>query len=883
VVADSGKNETSSWRERLRWFGAPHLVLFLALIPTGAAYYIVSRLNEFNPRFQEYLPDIVLIGGLITSIAVYGIALAQARARVLAERFTQDLRRTRERDRLLERATNDAIWEWEVASGGLKWNEAVQAMFGYPAGKIAPTIEWWKENLHPDDRERVVEGRQSALSTSGEFWADEYRFRRGDGSYATVIDRGFIVHGDDKTPKQMIGSMVDITARRQAEESRRKSEQKLALHIRHTPLAVIEWDPDFKVMEWNPGAERVFGYKAQEAIGKSGLDLVVPASAREHVEQVWTALMSNTIRISRTPKGKRPRATSGGRSVNENRTKDGRTIICDWFNTPLVDATGQIIGVASLALDITASRRAEEALAAEKERLAVTLRSIGDGVITTDTEGIITLVNRAAEAMTGWTQAEAVGQPVARVFSLLRQKTYEPLQTPVVEALKTGLASEILFPTLLVARDGSEHVVSTGAAAIRDSESRIIGAALVFRDVTEQQAMAEELLRASKLESLGILAGGIAHDFNNILTAIIGNISLAKLQAETESKIHGRLLEAEKASLRAKDLTQQLLTFAKGGAPVKQTSSLVELVCDSTGFAVRGSNVRCEFSLAEDLWTADVDEGQISQVINNLALNAIQAMPNGGVVHVLAENRILASDTSLPLTPGRYVCISVMDHGVGIPADYLSKIFDPYFTTKQSGSGLGLATSYSIVKKHDGLITVESTVGVGTTFHVYLPASSSAARPALPVESGAPLRGHGRILVMDDEALIREMAVTALGFLGYEVETAVSGEEAVQSYEQARSENRPFAAVIMDLTIPGGMGGKEAIKRLHAIDPAVKGIVSSGYSNDPVMARYREHGFRGVVGKPYKVEDLAKALHEVLNDGNHPVPSTESATPPTAP
>jgi CheY-like chemotaxis protein len=288
------------------------------------------------------------------------------------------------------------------------------------------------------------------------------------------------------------------------------------------------------------------------------------------------------------------------------------------------------------------------------------------------------------------------------------------------------------------------------------------------------------------------------------------------------------------------------------------------LIRDSAEFTLRGSNVRCDFAFAQDLWPADIDQGQISQVINNLVINAMQAMPEGGVVQIRAENLVLEEDATAPMPAGRYVRFSVIDHGTGIRAEHLTKIFDPYFTTKQKGSGLGLATSYSIVKKHGGHITVDSTLGVGTAFHVLLPASTSRVRPASET-SVEPLHGHGYILIMDDEPLIRELAVTILDYLGYDAKTAADGNEAVALYTEALASSKPFTAVIMDLTIPGGTGGRETIKRLHAIDPKVVAIVSSGYSNDPVMASFQQYGFKGVVSKPYRIDEIAKVLHEVIN------------------
>ena len=385
-------------------------------------------------------------------------------------------------------------------------------------------------------------------------------------------------------------------------------------------------------------------------------------------------------------------------------------------------------------------------------------------------------------------------------------------------------------------------------------------------EIAERKRAEAELLKAQKLESVGILAGGIAHDFNNILTAILGNISLAKMFANPEDRSFARLAEAEKASLRAKDLTQQLLTFSRGGKPIVKTASVARLLKDSTIFALSGSNILCEFSIPEGLWPVEMDEGQINQVINNVVINAVQAMPEGGTIKVRAENVTLGIDRrkqGLPLQGEKYVKVSIQDQGIGIPEESLQKIFDPYYTGKKKGSGLGLAISYSIIKKHLGYITVESELGVGTTFHIFLPASEKEVLTEKRTGE-IPLAGKQRILIMDDEEMVRNVAGTMLEHIGYEAGLAKDGTEAIELYKQAKEAHVPFAVVILDLTIPGGMGGKEAIKKLIELDPKAKVIVSSGYSTDPVMSQFREYGFKGVVTKPYKIEELRDALHKVM-------------------
>jgi CheY-like chemotaxis protein/anti-sigma regulatory factor (Ser/Thr protein kinase) len=333
--------------------------------------------------------------------------------------------------------------------------------------------------------------------------------------------------------------------------------------------------------------------------------------------------------------------------------------------------------------------------------------------------------------------------------------------------------------------------------------------------------------------------------------------------AQTEAKVVAYLTAAEQACQRATALTQQLLTFAKGGAPVRHTVSLVELLKECVGFVLRGANVRGDIQIAADLWPVDVDAGQINQVVHNVVLNAMQAMPGGGTVQVRAENVVLAAGVPFPLPEGQYVKITVQDSGCGIPEEVLANIFDPYFTTKPEGSGLGLTTAYAIVIKHEGYITIASEVGVGTTVVIYLPASQKAMVSAQP-HSPVLLSGSGRILVMDDEEMIRNVLRQLLESLGCTVECVQDGTEAIAAYQRAQAAGQPFAVVILDYTIPGSIGGLETLARLRAIDPQVTALISSGYANNPIMADWAYYGFSGVVAKPYTIAQLQEALHNVL-------------------
>ena len=526
---------------------------------------------------------------------------------------------------------------------------------------------------------------------------------------------------------------------------------------------------------------------------------------------------------------------------------------------PEHDARGRVRAWLGVATDIDDQRRVAEALAAEKERLSVTLRSIGDGVITTDTDGRVVLLNRAAEKLTGWTQEEAAGRPLAEVF-VVREAPYVREAVNMSGAVVTGGGPD--HQAVLIGRDTREWAVATGITPIRDANGQVQGTAVVFRDVTDAQRLEEERQKASKLESVGLLAGAIAHDFNNILTAIMGNISLAKLYTSAGEQVFDRLEEAERAALWAKDLTQQLLTFSKGGAPVKRPIEIGSVVRDSAEFASRGSNILCEVSVNAQV-IVEADEGQIRQVVHNLGLNAQQAMPEGGRVWVSIDEVRRTAYDGHGLVPGRYAEVVCRDEGVGISKENQARIFDPYFTTKLKGSGLGLATSYSIVRKHNGIITVESEPGQGAAFRILLPASDMRL-PSLVDTVGRVRRGHGRILIMDDESFIRDVLGRLFTHFGYEVGYAKDGAEALAAYKGAVEEDRPYHVVIMDLVIPGGMGGREAVRKLLEFDPKAKVIVSSGYSNDPIMANYRHYGFCEAVSKPYRNEELRTVVQKVL-------------------
>lgn len=695
--------------------------------------------------------------------------------------------------------------------------------------------------VHPDDLDLVREKRLPASRLK--LTEPHYHFRalgKNGGTKLLEVFTTTIMHDGRMA---VMGNVIDGIPKNWAEEALRQSEQKYRLIFENSPLGIFHFDSQGVITACNENFVNIIGSSKDELIG---LEMFRKLKDRRMVTEIKKALA-----------GKEGRYDGPYASV----TSDKVTPVRCYFRR--LDAEdGSPMGGIGIVEDYTERKKFEQDLEAETERLRVTLGSIGEGVISTNTHGRVAIMNNVAENLTGWSQQQALGKRLKQVFQVINQKTRTPCEDPVDAVVTTGRTMGRANHTVLISKDGSERIISDIGAPIRDRQGQIIGVVIVFRDITEKQKIENELARVEKIESIGILAGGIAHDFNNILTVILGNVTLAKLFSKPGDKSHYRLAEAEKAVMRAQGLTRQLLTFAKGGTPLKATASIGEIVNESCAFALMGSNVKFEAHIADDLWNVEVDRGQIGQVINNLMINANQSMPNGGTIRITAGNHV-ASEGSTGSKSGRFVKITIKDEGAGIPQEHLPRIFDPYFTTKSEGTGLGLATSYSIIKRHDGMIDVDSRLGKGTTFNIYLPASKQGR---IKGEDAGDyfFTGSGRVLLMDDEAGIRELAGEMVAILGFDVTMASDGSEAVELYRSHLGTSNPFTLVIMDLTVPGGMGGAEAIKELRKIDPEVRAIVSSGYSNDPIMADYDRYGFKGVVVKPYNVKDLSNVIARVL-------------------
>ncbi len=619
----------------------------------------------------------------------------------------------------------------------------------------------------------------------------------------------------------------------------RESEKKFRVFTETTSASIFIIKSG-RIYYINPAGEKLVGYDKPDLMDLSVLNLIHP----DFVNEVRKYLFSD-LKVQNLYKFEL-------KIID----KDAQEKWVDVIIKPIIyDNEKVFLGT---AVDITERKDAEDRLLEEKERLSVTLSSITDAVVTTDLKGDIVLMNRVAEKISGFVYHDAIGKNINDIFKLEEEQSHKSINNLFNESLKRTHNKSIEEEAVLVNRSNQKIYIEYTSSVIHDSKSEISGMVFVFRDITERRKMFDELLKTKKLESLGVLAGGIAHDFNNILTAVIGNLSLAKMRMDAQNEAYKWIDLSEKSSLRAKDLTQQLLTFSKGGAPIKKNAPIDKLIEDTTAFILSGSNVDCKLHFDDHLPHVNMDQGQISQVIQNLIINAQNAMPDGGTIEIDVIPEFLSKNSNQSLKEGSYIKINIKDEGAGISEEHIDKVFDPFYTTNKSGSGLGLSTAYSIIKNHNGSIFVNSKVGQGSTFTIYLPAvpvekiDKEAARTGIA-------HGKGKILVMDDEELVLDTAAALFDFMGFKVEKAENGSEAIRVYREAMK-NEPFSAVVMDLTIPGGMGGKEAVKEILKFDPDAIVIVSSGYSSDPVMAEFKQYGFKGRIKKPYNLEELSALL-----------------------
>ena len=656
----------------------------------------------------------------------------------------------------------------------------------------------------------------------------------------------------DKTKKQLMEEISELRQKIKAIENTSsnradtnhemlQSEAFYRLLIEHGNEAVLVIQNE-NIRYVNKKAIEITGYSKNELNSKSLIDLLHPNDRMLiSIDDVYTH------RGLTKPKHLTCRLID---RMDKIRWVDAKLLGTTWFAER---------ATICFLIDITERKIDEEALRNSEMKYKQLVDHAPAGIYEIDlTTGKIISFNDAICEILGYSKDEFIN---LKMWDLLTEESRQKQLVRVEKMLKGEPVPEEAEAEV-IDKNGRKMSILV-YTKIEYKNGLPVRANTVAHNITERKRLEEELSKAQKLESLGVLAGGIGHDFNNLLSGIMGNISLAKLEAERGEDIMESLDEALRVSSKASALTRQLLVFSKGGAPVKKAASITDVLRDSTAFTLRGSMVKCKFKIASDLWPVKVDIGQFSQVINNLVINAMQAMSRGGKMRLEARNVYLEKENEIPLSTGRYVIIKFQDQGHGIAPENLPKIFDPYYTTKSSGSGLGLTMTYTIIKRHDGHIAVESKVGQGATFLIYLPATEEVPEKASDREF-RPAQGDGKILIMDDDESLRNVAERMLHKLGYEVQCVQDGAEAIKHYKQARRSGQPFDAVIMDLTIPGGMGGKETIEKLLEIDSRVIAIVSSGYSNDPILSNYESHGFCGAVTKPYRIEELSWVMRDVL-------------------
>jgi PAS domain S-box-containing protein len=605
-----------------------------------------------------------------------------------------------------------------------------------------------------------------------------------------------------------------------------------------------------RVIEANPAYARILGFASvEDAIGSSVFEHY--EDPKERAETVARFLASREIRESGMIRFEAVRVR-----------RDTRSPVPVLMTVSVVrDAQGDVTRLDGIIEDISERKRVEKAFDIGERRFRLLFERAALGMVITSSDRVVTRVNNAFCAFVGCQEDELPGK-------LLDQLVHPDdrhlcsLVTPLSEgAERLGPRSQ---EWRFIDKSGGTVWGVVTVTWIRSEDGEPLSAVLMVQDVTSRKRMEEDLVRAEKLESLGLLAGGIAHEFNNVLAVILGNVSLAEMMTEGNESLAEALEQASAATHRARALTSKLMTFAKGGHPMKCVTSVEELLRRSASLCLRGTGVIPRFDVHQDLAHAELDVAQMDQVFTNLIANAQQAMPHGGQVIVAARNVTLGADSCLPLPPGRYVQVDISDEGVGIPPENLAHVFDPFF---KWDAGLGLAIAHSVVKRHGGHISVHSELGVGSTFSVYLAATDADETAASEVRPPTAIARSGRILVMDDEPEVQRVAAAMLRACGIEADLVSDGATAVTTFAAAAEAGRPYAAVILDLTVPGGLGGAEIIGRLREIDPKIRAIVSSGYSVSPVIAEYRHHGFTGVLPKPYTIADLRSALQEVLGQG----------------
>ncbi|MDM8550966.1 PAS domain-containing protein [Desulfobacterales bacterium HSG2] len=798
-------------------------------------------------RTSWFYVALTVTGGIFLLMGLFYIKKLQVEIaeRKLAE---EALRDSEERFDLAMNAAKDGLYDWNLVTNDIYYSPGWKKMLGYEYEELPNDFSVW-ENLAPEDVRRSWEMRQELVSKKRDRFEIEFKMRHKDGHWVDILSRASAIFDDSGKAVRIVGTHVDITERKRAAQ---KIEDALGMASNAEKAANMgswSWDMNSNRAEWSDNMCRLHGIEPSEYEGtfEQAVSFTHPDDASNVNQKIERMLAEKKSQLFEY------------RIV----TPTGLVKWVEGTNRLLFDNKGEIEKVVGTVQDITerkkATQKVEDAL--EIVSRAEEIAKMGSWSWNPNTDRVEWSDNMCRlygtepsefvptlEYATRFTHPDDVDYVNKLVESLLTEKKPNSpseyrILTPENEIVWMEGTTRLLFDD----KGDIEEVVGT------------------VQDITDRKKMENQILQTQKMEAIGTLAGGIAHDFNNMLGIIVGNVSYLLNCYGKDEELIEVLSDIQEGAQKSQQLTQQLLTFAKGGAPIKKSADINQIIKEAAKFVTRGAKAKCNFNLSDDLWGAEVDSGQLDQVIGNLVINANQAMPNGGIITIRTENAEIEADGNIPLPAGMYIKIILKDQGIGIPEKHLTNIFDPYFSTKREGRGLGLATSYSIIKRHGGHISAESITDEGTTFTIHLPVSDKAI---LKAEEKVSLRhaGHGKILVMDDEGPILKMVGRILSEMGYEPYYAEDGKQTLEIYQSALETENPFDMVILDLTIPGGMGGQETLKRLLQMDPDVKAIVSSGYSNDPVMSDYKDHGFCGVIPKPYSQDLVAEVLNKIFSE-----------------
>lgn len=718
----------------------------------------------------------------------------------------------------------------------IRVNERVLEVGGYSEREIIGKTLDQLTMFPPESRSQLKSAFSSALggqeNTPHEV---SVQIKNGVELWLEVYMQTLEVEGE---PLTVLAVLRDVSARKRAEQAVKQSEERYRRLAESSRDIIFVIDRDDRVEYLNPFAARVLHSSPEELTGRLRSELF-PGKANESQK-------NSLDRVFQTGEPLR---------VENEITLGGKTIYLDTLLIPLRDDRGVVTSVMGISRDITDRKKTEEALRLSERRYRTLIEQASDGIFLVSRDGKIIDVNTAGCRMLGYTREEIL-QLHPRQLVDESEVESNPL---MLGKLRSG--DSLVNQRHLRRKDGTFVFAENCIKVLPDGNIQAI-----VRDISERARIERERVRSQKLESVALLAGSIAHDFGNFLTAILGNISLANTLLSPSNQVFSILSDAENACLKARALTQQLLSFSSGKAPVKKRVSIRELISGTVRFAVAGSKVTPLFEFDENLFDAEVDPDRLSQAIHNIVINALQTRSHGGKLRVACGNLTLKRLTlfyGLRIPPGDYIQISIEDEGTGIHPRHLPRIFDPYFTTKQDGTGLGLTTAYSIIKQHGGYITLESQPGVGTTFYIFLPATAPREKVKEEPREYIPT-GKGRVLVVDDDEALRNLTGKLLRRLGYLPEFATNGEEALQLYRQALHSSSPFDIVMLDMTIPDSLDGYETMQELIKIDPEVKAILATGYTGSICVQDCQRFSFKGVIAKPYSIGDLARALHSAL-------------------